>query len=245
MRLALISDIHGNLTALEATLNAIDNLDVDQIICLGDVASMGAQPHETLRLLASYDNLPIVMGNTDAEILNPPTHENNPKGLMAQFIDINAWGAGQLSTDDREYIQSFEPTLTVSLGKAGELLCFHGSPNSYDDIIRDITPIDQLKTYFGDTSARVLAGGHTHEQLLRRYQGAWLINVGSVWLPHEILAGGKVINPPRAEFALIDADEAQINVSFHHVHYDVAPMLDALRNSGMPHVEWLMQGWLT
>lgn len=63
-------------------------------------------------------------------------------------------------------------------------------------------------------------------------------------MPPEILAGNTVINPPRAEFALIDADEAQINVSFHHVHDDVTPMLDALRKSGIPHVEWFMQGWL-
>lgn len=243
MRLALISDIHGNLTALQATLKAIEQLEVDQTICLGDVASMGAQPHETVRLLASRD-IPVVMGNTDAEILHPPTHEDNPKGLIAQFIDINAWGADQLTSDDRQYIQSFKPTLTVSLGKVGEMLCFHGSPQSYDDIIRDTTPIDQLKTYFGDTPARVLAGGHTHDQLLRRYQSAWLINVGSVGIPHEILAGNKVINPPRAEFALIEADDMKINVSFHHVYYDVTSMLDALRNGGMPHLEWFMQGWL-
>ncbi|MBI3286567.1 MAG: metallophosphoesterase family protein [Chloroflexi bacterium] len=74
MRVAIFSDIHGNLVALEAILAEIERERVDQMICLGDVAATGPQPAETLHRLREL-NCPVVMGNTDARFLNPQPFE--------------------------------------------------------------------------------------------------------------------------------------------------------------------------
>ncbi|NIW96181.1 MAG: hypothetical protein GWN20_25895, partial [Phycisphaerae bacterium] len=73
MRLAIISDIHGNLIALEAVLAVLAQEEIDQMVCLGDVAATGPQPHETIARLREL-NCPVVMGNTDDWLLNPHPH---------------------------------------------------------------------------------------------------------------------------------------------------------------------------
>lgn len=72
MKVALISDIHGNAVALEAALAAIEEEGVDRVVCLGDVAATGAQPRQVIRRLREL-GCPVVMGNTDAQFLSPPS----------------------------------------------------------------------------------------------------------------------------------------------------------------------------
>lgn len=242
MQIALISDIHGNLVALEAAMAAIDALHVDRIVCLGDVASMGAQPHKTVRYLASRD-MPMVMGNTDANLLNPPALPDNANEFVQRFIAINQWCAEQLTSADRDFIQSFQSTITIPLENGRDLLCFHGSPRSYDDIIRATTTSDALEAYFEGTSAWLLAGGHTHDPLWRRYDQSWIINPGSVGLPVDFLENGQAVNIPRVEFAVIDVTEDRFNITFHHVAYEPEPLLAAIRSSGMPHNDWFINEW--
>ena len=100
MRLAVISDIHGNLVALEAVLAAITARDIEIIICLGDVAATGPQPQQVIERLRAI-GCPVVMGNTDAWLLEPKLEETTDP--FAQRIqDIELWGAQQLSTADKE-----------------------------------------------------------------------------------------------------------------------------------------------
>ncbi len=242
MQIALISDIHGNLVALEAAMAAIDALHVDHLVCLGDVASMGAQPHETLRYLANR-NFSMVMGNTDANLLNPPALPDNANEFVQRFITMNGWCAAQLTTEDRNFIQSFQPTITLPLANGRDLLCFHGSPRSYDDIIRATTTNDELATCFEGTSAWLLAGGHTHDPLWRRCGQSWIINPGSVGLPVDFLEDGQAVNIPRAEFAVIDVTGDRFNITFRHVAYDPEPLLQAIRDREMPYSDWFINEW--
>src|SRR5215218_1059679 len=161
LTIALIADIHGNLTALDAVLDALKAEPPDQIVCLGDVAATGPHPRQVLRRLREL-GCPVVMGNADAELLDvaPPGLETDED--HRRIADISRWCAAQLDDADRAFLASFQPTVEIPLGEERSLLCCHGSPRSYDDIIVAMTSEDEIDTMIAAHEATVFAGGHTH-----------------------------------------------------------------------------------
>lgn len=245
MRIAIISDIHGNLIALNAVLDDIAREPVDQIICLGDVASFGPQPAEVVARLRAT-GCPVVMGNADAELLTPQSPAADETLRRLQEIDV--WSAAQLSPVDRAYISAFQPTISAALDTGASLLCYHGSPQSFNDPIRATTSDDDLARYFDGFSAQIFAGGHTHIQLLRRYRDAVVLNPGSVGLaydrvPSPNVSDATVRNPPWAEYAILTVADHRFGVDLRRVPFDVSALLRAARASGMPHVEWWCADW--
>ncbi len=239
MRIALISDIHGNAAALDAALADIAHAGADAIICLGDVAVLGPQPREVLERLRAL-GCPNVMGNGDAELLDPPPADAEDE-MARHMQEIGLWGAAQLSPDDKAFLGTFQPTVTQPLDNGATLLCFHGSPRSYNEVIEATTPVSDLDEIFAGHSANIYAGGHTHTQLLRRYKGALLLNTGSVGLPmNPIPPATDIRNPAWAEYALITVDGPNLSVTLRRVPYSVDALIAAARSSGMPHAkEWL------
>ncbi len=142
MPVAIISDIHGNLIALDAALNAIAARDIQRIICLGDVAATGPQPREVIARLKRI-GCPVVMGNTDDWLLDPKIKErDDPDKQRVQEIDL--WAAEQLTAEDRAYLASFQPTIAYELENGRQLLAYHGSPRSYSEHISPTTPDGDL-----------------------------------------------------------------------------------------------------
>lgn len=243
MKIALISDIHGNLAAFDAVLAAIAREKPDQIVCLGDSAAIGPQPHDVLVRLREL-GCPVVFGNADAEMLAPPDDKPDDDEQARKINEIIRWGAAQLEEADRDFIRSFQPTVEISLGEAGTLLCCHGSPRSYDDIIRATTPDEELAPMMAGTEATVQAGGHTHARMLRFWQGREIVNPGSVGLAYQFPPDGSVKVPPLAEFAILSAtDDGAVSVDFRRIGYDQAATVRAMHERGMPHAAWWAESW--
>jgi predicted phosphodiesterase len=243
MRIALISDIHGNAVALDAALADIARDGADAIICLGDVAVLGPQPREVLARLRAL-GCPNVLGNGDAELLNPSPADAADEAAR-HMQEIGLWCAAQLSPDDKAFLGAFQPTVSQPLGNGAALLCFHGSPRSYNEIIEATTPVSDLDEMFAGYSARIYAGGHTHMQLLRRYKDALLLNTGSVGLPiNPIPPAADIRNPAWAEYALVAVDGADLSITLRRVPYAVDALITAARGSGMPHVEEWVADWV-
>ena len=236
--LAVFSDIHGNLGALEAVLADIEKMGADKLICLGDVASFGPQPRETLHRVQTLV-CPIAMGNADWEMLDATAREALRASAMT--FDIVSWCAEQLSDADRDFIRTFQKTVKLELDGL-PILCFHGSPNSYNDEIVATTPDETLAEFFQDC-APLMFGGHTHTQLLRRYQNLIFVNPGSVGLPFEMLSDGSARNPAWAEYALVEVIKGQPSITFRRIPYDITPLLKAAKTSGMPHAETWSADW--
>ena len=242
MTIALIADIHGKLAAFDAVLDALAREQLDQIVCLGDVAAMGPQPHEVLRRLHGL-SCPVVMGNADAELLNPTSMETTNDDAR-RFADIIHWGAAQLDDADRDFISSFQPTVELSLGPGGSLLCGHGSPRSYDNVIVATTPDDELDGMIAGRDATIIAGGHTHIRMLRAYRGREIVNPGSVGLAYQFYPDGSVRVPPWAEFALLSgSDTGVVSVDFRRVSYDRDATVRAMTEREMPHAAWWAANW--
>src|SRR5437868_14817611 len=110
MRIALIADIHGNLPALEAVLEELNGEEVDELVCVGDVA-LGPQPFETVERLRALE-CPVVMGNWDASFFEPTSLDGD---LGRILTDLREWSSGQLTEEQRRYVLDFVPTVEVPL----------------------------------------------------------------------------------------------------------------------------------
>ena len=245
MRVAIISDIHGNLPALEAVLAELDAERIDRIVCLGDVAAFGPQPREVITRLRAL-GCPVVIGNADADVLDPLAPEDAPNEDFRRLRELDVWMAGLLSADEKDYLRSFQPTVTVDLGNGATLLCYHGSPRSFNDRLLPNTDNKTLDSWLGAHPAALYAGGHTHLQMLIRHRKALVLNPGSVGLPYDTVPfppDTSTRNPAWAEYAVVESDHGNLRVELRRTPFDVAALLRAARESGMPHADWWTADW--
>jgi putative phosphoesterase len=238
MRLGIVSDIHGNLLALEAVLAELDREAPDRLICLGDVVA-GPRANEALARVREL-GCPVIMGNWDAWSVDGMPEPGN--AIEERLYDLGAFWAERLGDDDREFIRSFVPRVELDLDGT-RLLCFHGSPTSYDHWIVATTPDREVEEMLGGHDAPVLVGGHTHLQMVRRYSESLFVNPGSVGLPFELWSPDSVRIGPRAEYALLTAEDGRLAVDLRRTTYDVEAHLRTGLQSGMPHADWWAAAW--
>jgi putative phosphoesterase len=236
MRIGLIGDIHGNLVALDTVLTALERERPDQVICLGDISSTGPQPREVLARVRDL-GCRTVQGNWDAWMVDTRTGMRAYGGCRA----IDRWSAERLEANDLDYLKHLPLTLELPLEGRATLLCFHGSPLSYDDVIEPATPDDELFRMLGGRAATVLAHGHTHTQTIRRVDEGFLINPGSIsecWDFRE--RGDDKPFSPWAEFGMLDWSNDHPTLTLHRVHIDVEAVIRGALASGMAGAdEWI------
>lgn len=241
MRVAVISDIHGNCIALDRVLEDLKEHPVEKIVCLGDAIQGGPQPAEVVRRLQEID-CPVVMGNADAWLLtgkdtgNEPTSEERERVLDA----VRAWSLTRLTAEDKAFIGGFRPTVEVELESARRLLCFHGSTESFDDILLPDTSQQELFKLLGNYEADALTGGHTHVQYVRRLgaDGRFFFNPGSVGLAYSHhQPEGTFRADPWAEYAVLTSEGPRLALEFRRVPYDPAPLIQVYKSSRRPYAE--------
>jgi predicted phosphodiesterase len=240
MRLAVISDIHANLIALDAALADVAAERVDRMICLGDIAANGPQPHEVIERLRAV-GCPAVRGNTDDWFLQPQTFDPNSE-KERRLMDMVRWGEQQLAPADLHFLHALDLRVEVTLEGGASLLGFHASPRSNSDFMVVTTPDDEIAKFLAGARATVMAGGHTHVQMLRRLRGTTLINPGSVGMPLEPgVTPGQNRRPPWAEYAIVDSRGDHLRIEFRRVPLERDKVIEAVRASGMPHADWWLQ----
>ena len=244
MRLGLIADVHGNLVALETVLAELARDGADEIVCLGDVAALGPQPAEVIARLCDL-RCPCVMGNTDAWLVpDPPLAA--AAATTVPVAELSRWCASRLPAAAVAWLRGLPMTIDRPLPGGGRLLCCHASPRSVDDVIDATTPPSELAAMLAGGRAEILAGGHTHVQMMRRFDQSRLLNPGSVGLPG-VGPGGPDLpvndDVSWAEFAVIDAGDGRLSIDLRRVPVDLDRVLAAGRASGMPHLDWWAAKW--
>ncbi|MBP6016934.1 MAG: metallophosphoesterase family protein [Candidatus Promineofilum sp.] len=241
MQIALISDIHGNLVALETALEHLGRQNIDRIVCLGDVAAGGPQPREVIERLRRLE-IPVMMGNTDHWLLNPLPPDTADEADRRE-TEIELWSAAQLGAAELEAVADYRPALFQDFGHGFSLLTYHGSPHSYEDRIESTTPEETLDRWFGAARALVMAGGHTHEAMIRRYKDSIVVNPGSVGQPLYQTADGHSSYPTWAEYGLLAWKDGALSITLQRVPYPKDELSRAARRSGMPHVDYWLEQW--
>lgn len=212
--IAVISDIHGNLGALEAVLRDLDRLGPSQVIVAGDLALGGPHPAECVQLVRRR-GFPAIRGNTDEWLTARPRDTTDAVG----------WTSAQLSDADRRYLAGL-PFLWRVPHQAGDLVVVHATPWSIADVVRPDAPEPLVTRVFAEAAAPAVVYGHIHIAYVREVAGKVLVNPGSVGLPFD--------GDQRASYAVLDADGGKWRADLRRVAYDVAAVLEASRQSTNP-----------
>jgi len=238
MRVALISDIHANELGLSAVLADIERAGVDQIVCLGDVATLGPRPQAVIAILRDL-GCPCLMGNHDEFLIEPELVEHYSQQAPVRH-SVN-WCREVLPAQDMDFIRGFGRSLQIELTPSASLFLFHGSPKSHMDNVLATTPADELDDLLDGHVATVMAGGHTHVQMLRQHRGTLLVNPGSVGIPFEAFVGGRPPNIlPHAEYATIEAGTGGISVNLRRIPLERAALRRQAAAVHMPMRDYLV-----
>lgn len=246
MNVALLSDIHGNTVALDAVLEDMRQFRPDIVVCLGDIAAGGPDPGGAIDRLVSLDCI-AVQGNTDAGMVDMPTWWRDPSSInlpddALPGMEITVWSAEQLTPPQRGYLAGLPLTSVVDLGDAGEMLAFHGSPHSADDLITATTSSDELDRLLAGHNSAWLVGGHTHVPLVRVHRGRTIANPGSVGMPFaEYGYAGGVPVLRHAAYAMVSASDGVAGIELRQIEVDADAMVASVHRNGMPNAEWWLQ----
>ncbi len=223
LRLAVLSDVHGNLLALEAVLADLKAAGgADKTWVLGDLCAFGPRPAECLEVLRALPETKIIGGNTDRHLVTgerptmPPVKEEAvwqkmPERLREQELGF-AWTVSKLSFADYEYLgKILRREVDLYVPGYGWAIGYHGAPGSDEYLMWPETPDEEVLDQFLDREGRLGFGGHTHIPMDRDL-GRWrVVNVGSVGIPKDEL---------RACYALVTFAEGTANVELRRVEYD-------------------------
>jgi len=239
MRVAVISDMHGNDLAFEAVEADIKRQQIDQIVCLGDAVQGGPQPAAVVQRLRAL-NCPVVMGNADAWLLSGV--ETGDEGIRPERLrkmgEIRNWSLSQLTEDEVDFIAGFQPTVTLKLEEGLDLLCFHGSPTSFDHVILPAAPEEAFQKFLGTSADHILTGGHTHAQQIRRKGKYFFFNPGSVGFAYSHnQPEGQFYADPWAEYAILSAENGQVSLEFRRIPFGAEELVRIYRESGRPFAE--------
>jgi putative phosphoesterase len=215
MRVAALSDIHGNLPALEAVLAEVPSETPDLIVICGDVAS-GPLPLQSLNLLMALPNARFLHGNADRSLVAGYDGTAKPR-LAGPAAD---WCAAQLSKEHRDFLASFPDEVRLEIDGLGRVLFCHGSPRSDEEMMTSATPEGRLRELTAGSDADVIVCGHTHMQFDRVVDGVRIVNPGSVGMPY---------GEPGAHWALFGPD-----VDFRRTDYDRESAAARIRMSSWP-----------
>ncbi|MEZ4624560.1 MAG: metallophosphoesterase family protein [Thermomicrobiales bacterium] len=178
MKLAVISDIHGDAQALDRVLAAIDDEGIGADRLPRRCALSGYEPRRSIHLLIAR-SIPTLKGNTDARILERDPYQPDDPVAAAHERDWLDWTVDQLGNDELAFLESLPATIELDFGGVS-VTCSHGSPRSYYDPVLPHTGDAALTEWFASTDAEVLLVGHTHQQILRRWNARTIVNPGPV-----------------------------------------------------------------
>jgi putative phosphoesterase len=224
--IAVISDVHANLQALERVVQDAEGRGADVFLNAGDLTGFGPYPNEVIELLCEKNVLSI-LGNYDLEVIEGKTKEKGEKKLALRFA------RKELSKSCEDYLRSLPRELRFEVAGV-KLLVTHGSPESIDEHVYRDTPVERLKTLSDTAKADVIIVGHSHRQLWRQVNGTSFVNPGSVGRPDD--------GNPQTAYAILKFNPFKIEMI--RLDYDVEAAADALRKKSLPESfsQMLLQG---
>ena len=244
VRLAVFSDIHANLPAMEAVAEHIRTCGYDGVYCLGDIGGYAAEPNEVQALVQSMQ-CPCVMGNYDDGVGNNREdcgcHYLKPLDIEMSKISFE-WTRAQTTESNKEWLRGLPASVRLNIDGRRILLC-HGSPVSNTEYLFENRSDGYLRQFTSggknDAHADLILFGHTHVPFHRLVDGVSLINTGSVGRPKD--------GDARAGYCSLTITANDIAVEQVRVDYDIDLACSRLLKKGLPSyfADYLRSGGIT
>jgi putative phosphoesterase len=224
---AVVTDVHANLPALEAALARIEELGIADVYCGGDLVGYGPHPNEVCALVEEQ-RIPTIYGNYDHAIAR------DLSDCGCAYRDPHEREIGQLSidwtlahTDERSkrFMGGLPFDLRFELG-GQRVRLVHGSPRKVNEYLFEDKPARTFERIAALADCDVLVFGHTHKPWVREYANVLFVNCGSVGKPKD--------GDPRAGFAVLTARSGGVDVSIERVAYDAESVARQVREAGLP-----------
>ncbi|PKO11701.1 MAG: hypothetical protein CVU39_27840 [Chloroflexi bacterium HGW-Chloroflexi-10] len=243
MRIALLSDIHGNSLALDAALADIATTAVDQYWILGDLVALGPDPAGVLQRLSMLKNAYFIRGNTDRYVVTGdrpgpfPQDVAQDSELIRRFAEVAgtfAWTQGAITNSGwLDWLAQLPLELHKTLPDGTNCLLVHASPGTDDGpgIDKDM-PDQQIQTLLNGCSADLICVGHTHQPINRKLDGWRILNPGSISNPR----------PPvlQASYAILDATTGGCKIEHHQIDYDREQVIAQLQKLNHPGADFII-----
>jgi len=221
-RVGVLGDVHGNLIALEAGHAYLRGIDVDRIVCTGDVAAFGPDPEGCVAFLRAH-GIATVSGNEDAAMLRPVAVEPEAPPRLRQIQEIMAWSQHRLSPDALAWLAALPERLELE----GGLVCVHASP---DD---DARIVDQGDPKPFPSDARLVCAGHLHRPFVAVEGERTWANAGSIGRPTD--------GDPRGALLLATQGAGRWHVEIVRLELPLDAICERIAASGMPHAARLCE----
>jgi diadenosine tetraphosphatase ApaH/serine/threonine PP2A family protein phosphatase len=237
MRIAIISDIHGNLEAFTEVMNDIKLRKTDSIYCLGDVINYGAQPNEVIELLIK-ENIPTILGNHEIACLNPEyARKFSEEAYLSFEVTMQL-----LNEKSKKFIASLPKTLSIE-----NCLLVHGAPPASASTYIDFISHPELIKILEKTPENIIFVGHTHNSMVLKLDGNKITKkilpegIFRIDERYKYVFNVSSVGQPRDTFKNKDAkyliyDSKLFNVEVVHVKYDRQTASQKILDAGMPEV---------
>ncbi|NHN34474.1 metallophosphoesterase family protein [Paenibacillus agricola] len=225
MKIAFISDIHGNAHALEQVLADIKQKQVDLIYVLGDLCYRGPEPKRSLDLVRAL-NTEVIKGNADEWVVRGVREGEVPEKALAMMNRERDWTVFHLDPADVDYLKQLPSELHLSI-EGVKIHAFHATPHSLFDIIAPgVDDATLQSSLMSAADSQIYVYAHIHKPYIRYLQGKVIINTGSVGLPFDGL--------PMASYATVEITAAGIRTAIERVHTDVESVVRQYEESRYP-----------
>ena len=227
MRIAIFSDIHGNLQALEAVLADIQTQKPDAVYCLGDLVGYGANPNEVTERIRRAA-FPTIMGNYDDGVgfdrdeCGCAYREEAERERGQRSLE---WTKARVTAENKAYLRTLKPEIRFE-SEGTRVLLVHGSPRKMNEYLFEDRPLSSFQRLAASSQADVIVFGHTHKPYMKLVDGVLFVNAGSVGKPKD--------GDSRACYAVVGLD-AHPSATFLRVEYDVGSAAAAIRATDLPH----------
>jgi predicted phosphodiesterase len=239
-RLAVLSDVHGNLPALETVLSDVEAQGApDATWVLGDLVAFCPWPVETLARLREIPGVAFLQGNTDRYLVtgrrpvflvrSPDDWAAMPTWLAERDANFR-WTVERLSYADCEFLRDLPPRLEMDVPGYGRIVAVHANLADDETSLLPDAPDDELRSHLAGLDARMLLYGHIHRPVDRVVDSVRLVNDGSVGLPLDGAA--------RAAYALLDFADGECSVTIRHVAFDRDAVIAELERVTHPGRRW-------
>lgn len=228
MKLAFISDIHGNAIALEAVLVNIKKHDVDKIYVLGDICFRGPEPKRSLDLVRSLET-DVIKGNADEWIVRGIKEKEVPAQVFEIMSSEVNWTRSKLNDKDHEYLENLPTNLDIELENF-KIHAFHATPNDLFEVVLPSENDESInEKLMKNSSADVYIYAHIHKPYIRYIEGKCIINIGSVGLPFDGIR--------KSSYALLNIEKGSFQSSIIRVDYDVEEVIQQYEILDYPNKE--------